>query len=285
MAVAAGPGVSALPLPCAFQVCNDQALSADALMRALGTGAAGSPKMHQKYEDDACPYCRGIPLEVDVSPSKDCFWCQYTFNPADGRSTWELPMTYESPLMDFDPTLPLQDPAVPLVQKSRLAIRLGIRVSGAGKGSADDGEIEDDAAVDEASAPARELVLERASIADRRSTGDVKLVVESPPLESKLASVAITCQWKDQDWGNTRSRISAAIFRADEEVVTEDLFGECRQDGVYGWKDVARNLGPEAPVVAQSRAGDKLVFRYCVGGGGGHELYVKDFRSVLRFQA
>eukprot|EP00928_Gymnodinium_smaydae_P056226 TRINITY_DN3963_c0_g2_i1.p1 TRINITY_DN3963_c0_g2~~TRINITY_DN3963_c0_g2_i1.p1 ORF type:complete len:1643 (-),score=246.66 TRINITY_DN3963_c0_g2_i1:301-5088(-) len=145
MAVAVGPGVTALPLPGAFHICNDQAPSADVLMNALGEGAADGPAMHRTYvEDDACPHCTGSPVAGNVCHSKDCFWCHYSFELADARSTWDVPMTYESSLMDYDPTLPLRDSTLPLDKKARLAMRLGIKVFGAGKGSADDDEAVDE---------------------------------------------------------------------------------------------------------------------------------------------
>lgn len=40
-----------------------------------------------------------------------------------------------------------------------------------------------------------------------------------------------------------------------------------------GWDD--------SDVLQQSQCGDKLVFKYIVGGGGGHHLYISDAKIRL----
>mmetsp|Transcript_42185 Transcript_42185/g.98966 ORF Transcript_42185/g.98966 Transcript_42185/m.98966 type:complete len:832 (+) Transcript_42185:82-2577(+) len=133
--------------------------------------------------------------------------------------------------------------------------------------------------------PKGDLLLQRSHMSDTNSDEGFKLLAESSALPSALRSVTIATEWKDQDFGNRKGRIQACLSRGSEIVAEEDLFGICRDNGASGWKMVTRTLDAQCAVVSESKPGDLLLFRYNVGGGGGHELHIRNFKAGLELDA
>jgi len=96
-----------------------------------------------------------------------------------------------------------------------------------------------------------------------------------------MKSLRAACEWKDQDFGNTKGCVFACLMRNGAELVRQDLFGICRADGKTGWKKVERIFETKDPFMEQIRKGDRIIFKYRVGGGGGHSLQIRSFRSEL----
>merc|ERR1712045_436328 len=59
----------------------------------------------------------------------------------------------------------------------------------------------------------------------------------------------------------------------------------CRADGRTGWKSAERVLTLSDAFVKKALPGDIIEVEYVVGGGGGHELYIKDFRCIVDYGA
>lgn len=104
----------------------------------------------------------------------------------------------------------------------------------------------------------------------------------SERLPSKVESVSVKCQWRDQDWGNKKGRMRAVLIREGEQKVVVDLFGVCRADGRTGFKGAMKSLSSSHPLVSKAQPGDSIMVEFCVGGGGGHELHIKDFHCTIQ---
>jgi len=107
---------------------------------------------------------------------------------------------------------------------------------------------------------------------------------KSGPLAGKVASLQFEIEWKDQDWGNKKGRIRVFLQRGPAELYVRDIFGVCRADGRTGWKKVCRVFNGKDNLVANAQPGDRVEVQYLVGGGGGHELYVRNFRCMVQYE-
>jgi len=125
------------------------------------------------------------------------------------------------------------------------------------------------------------VALELDELNDGESTDDLKVLAHFSALDERLKSVHVSCQWKDQDFGNQKGVMHVCLVRGGAELVHEDLFGICRADGREGWKKVERHLGETAAIVGQAQPGDIIYIKYRVGGGGGHSFHVRNFRCQL----
>lgn len=102
----------------------------------------------------------------------------------------------------------------------------------------------------------------------------------------RAVALEVRCSWKDQCWGNRKGRIRAVLRRGAEDVWCEDLFGCCMDDGPRrDYVPAQRTLSATDQLVALARPGDTYAFEYVVGGGGGHELFIKDFIAKLSRQS
>ncbi len=87
--------------------------------------------------------------------------------------------------------------------------------------------------------------------------------------------------WKDQGWGNRKGEIYVVLKRGSgEEVATkrQPLGIAPHEKG----KAMTELWGD--PVVTLAREGDHYHFVRNAGGGGGHQLKVKNFRVVVELR-
>ena len=97
--------------------------------------------------------------------------------------------------------------------------------------------------------------------------------------EGRPVEFEARAQVKDQGWGNRKSRLLLYLVRDGERVAYIDLFGVF----THNWKDEHVNLGRDNDITKAWKQGDTLQLRYCVGGGGGHQIFVREFYlSVMR---
>jgi len=127
-------------------------------------------------------------------------------------------------------------------------------------------------------------LLERSELVDCHSDEAYKVLAESSALPASIQKVTISAEWKDQDHGNKKGRMQIALRRGTAIVAEEDLFGLCRENGASGWRKVTKSLSPgSSKVVSQAKADDKLALMYKVGGGGGHQLHIRNFQAAMDF--
>lgn len=86
-------------------------------------------------------------------------------------------------------------------------------------------------------------------------------------------------RWRDQGWGNSKGRFWIEHWRGGE-LVSEcmDMFPTAphvESEAIF----VTSN--PEHSLLKGTRSGDYLRYCYNVGGGGGHQLVIRDFRAVV----
>mmetsp|Transcript_36884 Transcript_36884/g.63374 ORF Transcript_36884/g.63374 Transcript_36884/m.63374 type:complete len:136 (+) Transcript_36884:28-435(+) len=121
--------------------------------------------------------------------------------------------------------------------------------------------------------------------------GDDQLFWRGIEIFSNIRLLECSWEWKDQGWGNRKGCVFVHLVRGEESIASHRI-GDIAEhenqkvDLKIGWN--------ESEVLQQSQCGDKLVFKYSVGGGGGHRLYInncsitfysaptKSARSVVR---
>ena len=112
-----------------------------------------------------------------------------------------------------------------------------------------------------------------------------------------MTELHVTCEWRDQGWGNRKGQIVCVLrgkgrlqgrFKPKQHLHV-DLFGKAPHEET----SVERHLLDEGEVAEAEGvlwemtndddqrvdSTDKLVFMYRVGGGGGHQLHVSNFRA------
>ena len=94
-------------------------------------------------------------------------------------------------------------------------------------------------------------------------------------------------RWKDQGYGNRKGMLWVQLMRGDEVVA------DSREDfptlaphvaGPIGVMEPAATLIKNHSVVNLSRPGDRLRFMVNVGGGGGHQLKVRNFKAKVELK-
>ena len=124
-----------------------------------------------------------------------------------------------------------------------------------------------------------------------------ELYFDGPVLSSSVKKLAMSVLWKDQGYGNKKGEIFVKLMRPEagrshptppstlraleDEQITEiaerrQLFGIAE----HYWKR-KHSVICDHPVVSKARPGDFYRFMRYVGGGGGHELTVRNFRVVV----
>lgn len=96
-------------------------------------------------------------------------------------------------------------------------------------------------------------------------------VTQLPP---KFTSVQLNCSWKDQGWGNQKGQLYLTLSRQGKEVAKHSCFGVAG----HSWAQKTAMLDSTQ---LGAQAGDTLGVAYSVGGGGGHELYVRSLRLYI----
>ena len=99
---------------------------------------------------------------------------------------------------------------------------------------------------------------------------------------SRLHTAYVACAWRDQGWGNQKGMLSVVV--GEDGVAPGDYkpWPSCvvagREPAPHPWSSLRLAFKPEADVATGGWRPHRLFVR--VGGGGGHELRVRDL--VLR---
>ena len=106
-------------------------------------------------------------------------------------------------------------------------------------------------------------------------------IIDGPPLPAPVKKLSLYVEWRDQGWGNRKGRLAVALVRGQSEEVVA-------LKGTGGLGVAPHRLGKataevnEDKVVTQARPGNFYRFFGNAGGGGGHELVVKNFKAIAR---
>ena len=111
--------------------------------------------------------------------------------------------------------------------------------------------------------------------------GESEKWFDGPSVERFVKDMTISMKWQDQGYGNRKGKIWLQIVRGEEMVFEsrQTLFGLAGHE----WETINIKLTREDDVVNNLKPGDKYRFMRNVGGGGGHELHVSNFKAVVRF--
>ena len=93
-----------------------------------------------------------------------------------------------------------------------------------------------------------------------------------------LAGVKMAWEWKDQGWGNQKGQVWLQLVRNNKVVEDnrEEYFALAPH--TMQRREVLVDLHP---VVTRAKRGDLIRVMRNTGGGGGHQLTVKDFKMIL----
>jgi hypothetical protein len=135
-------------------------------------------------------------------------------------------------------------------------------------------------------------VLSVPSIDDYRSTGSWQ-PLGTLPVPAGMSSLEVSCDWKDQGWGNTKGRVRVVLYCGTELKCEADCFGICAQGMLRGeqwgpnaqYTPAKRVFDRVSPLLSLASRGYHCVFEYFVGEGGGHELFIRDFRVLAQVVA
>ena len=107
-----------------------------------------------------------------------------------------------------------------------------------------------------------------------------QLYFDGPILPSTVKDLQLSVTWRDQGSGNRKGEIYMTLMRpvanAEPTQIAEhpSLFGFAEHHKTEAYKMIYA----DHPVVAEAKAGDFYRFMRNAGGGGGHELKVKNFQ-------
>ena len=101
---------------------------------------------------------------------------------------------------------------------------------------------------------------------------------DGPPLPARVKKLSLSVEWKDQGWGNRKGEIFVSLVRGrSKQIVVERRHPLGIAE--HHWDTPTAEL-KEDEVVTQARRGDFYRFTRNAGGGGGHELEVKNFKAI-----
>ena len=103
---------------------------------------------------------------------------------------------------------------------------------------------------------------------------------DGPVLPGNAIKLESSVLWEDQGFGNRKGELFVHLMRPSctgkplQIAEHRQLFGIAE----HYEKTAHKVLGREDPIIAKSRKGDFYRFMRNAGGGGGHQLKVKNFR-------
>ena len=127
-------------------------------------------------------------------------------------------------------------------------------------------------------------ILLKGSVIDYCESDELRTAVTSPKLLHPISKVEISVGlFRDQDLGACKSSIWLTLRGPENDVVAEkNLYGTYRsEDYPHGHKPPDLTFSPEDEVVSLARPGCAYELRYIVGGGGGHEISVRNWRCRI----
>jgi hypothetical protein len=91
-------------------------------------------------------------------------------------------------------------------------------------------------------------------------------------VQGRCVKVQYAFSFKDQGWGNKIGAVFAVLWRGMDVVARNQLGHICEHE----WTENSGVVGPTEDVLALYQPGDELGIAYRCGGGGGHEIYIRD---------
>ena len=101
---------------------------------------------------------------------------------------------------------------------------------------------------------------------------------DGAPLPARVKKLSLSVEWKDQGWGNRKGQIFVSLVQGrSKQIVAERL--QPLGIALHHWDTATAELTDDQ-IVTQAQQGDFYRFTRNAGGGGGHELKVKNFRAI-----
>ena len=101
---------------------------------------------------------------------------------------------------------------------------------------------------------------------------------DSQKLTGPVRKLYTSVEWMDQGWGNRKGELFIQLIRGDVVVAEKRaIFGIAE----HNWTKAKAVITDDA--VSKAESGDVFRFMRNAGGGGGHQLKVKNFRALYEY--
>ena len=105
---------------------------------------------------------------------------------------------------------------------------------------------------------------------------------DGPKLSKYIENIMISMKWKDQRWGNRKGKVWLQIIR-NSEMILETEPGLCGLAN-HSFEEVNIHLTREDNIVKEYKPGDQFRIMRNIGGGGGHRLFVQNFKLIIKLK-
>mmetsp|Transcript_16567 Transcript_16567/g.24769 ORF Transcript_16567/g.24769 Transcript_16567/m.24769 type:complete len:705 (-) Transcript_16567:44-2158(-) len=111
--------------------------------------------------------------------------------------------------------------------------------------------------------------------------GWAEVACSEPILSCKIkpdSKATLSFKWRDQGWGNRKGRMRIRLVNTEngDDVASTPEYGIAP----HQYEEVTEHFSFNHGLVRNSAKGYKFVLEVVVGGGGGHELFMKDFSFI-----
>lgn len=100
---------------------------------------------------------------------------------------------------------------------------------------------------------------------------------DCPPLSGTVKAIDVSMVWRDQGWGNRKGELWIDLVRSGEIILRGNKPRMFPIAPHHDEKVEFVTSNPAYPLLAATTKGDVFRIQYNVGGGGGHQLHIKDF--------
>ena len=118
------------------------------------------------------------------------------------------------------------------------------------------------------------------SVSDTESTGTWKTAGIDIYLTKKMilaiqqsGGITYIGSWRDQGFDNRKGKLYLGLFRNGGSLKWH--YVDNGDYAPHAWENISGTINATHDMIAYAQAGDILGWRYVVGGGGNHELYIK----------
>ena len=108
--------------------------------------------------------------------------------------------------------------------------------------------------------------------------------LEGPILASRVISLKFHVEWRDQGFGGRKGAFVTQLMRGDELICESSSYeplGICERSVDYQLTALDKSLQHDHPLVGEALPGDHYRILKILGGGGGHQLDVKNFKILV----
>ena len=106
-----------------------------------------------------------------------------------------------------------------------------------------------------------------------------ELYFDGPPLSRPVQRLTMSLMWVDQGWGNRKGEVYVVLVRDDSEIAMKSWLGVAPHK-----KETKRAELTNHRLVTEARPGDCYRFMRNAGGGGGHQLIVTNFKTIVEYK-